>query len=102
MFVEYIELVHAEQSELFSKGTLLYNISPWRSPRRGAVLETAGKVDITIQLNELMEDQGGGQGLCPWTHHEANVYSSLRHVAPTQVVLQGSVGYFRGVASEEG
>ena len=65
-FVEYIERVHAGQPELFSKGTLLYMFSLWRSPRRGAVLETTGRVDITIvNLMNRWRIKEGAKGSAP-------------------------------------
>ena len=66
MFVEYIEAVHADQLELFSKGTLLYMFSLWRSLRQGAVLETTWKVDITIvNLMNQWRTKEGTRGCAP-------------------------------------
>jgi hypothetical protein len=82
VFVEYIELVHAEQPELFSKGTLLYMFSLWRSPRRGAVLETTGKVDITIvNLMNRWRIKEGAKGSAPGLTMR-QTYTQVRDTLP--------------------
>ena len=102
-FVEYIELVHAEQPELFSKGTLLYMFSLWRSPQRGAVLETTGKVDITIvNLMNRWRIKEGAKGSAPGLTMR-QTYTQVRDTLPQlkmySKALQDISG---GVASEEG
>jgi hypothetical protein len=47
-FQDYMHQLHRRSPDLFSKGTLLSMFSLWRSPRRGATLETSGRVSETV------------------------------------------------------
>jgi hypothetical protein len=67
------------------------DFSLWRSPRRGAVLETTNQ-DVSEKVIELINVQeGGGQGISGRTRHETGLHSGQEHPAHHAEVLQGTL-----------
>ena len=65
-FIELIQELHAARPHLFSRGTVLDYFSLRRSLRRGAILETTGRVDIpTIEAINRWRKKESAKGLLP-------------------------------------
>ncbi|EJK62466.1 hypothetical protein THAOC_16923 [Thalassiosira oceanica] len=65
-FIELMQELHRQKPELFSKGTVLDYFSLRRSLRRGAVLETTGRVsETTINAINRWRKKESARGLIP-------------------------------------
>lgn len=66
MLDHYIRRVHGLCPSLFSVGTILEMFSTWRSMRRGAILETTGRVDESVvNLMNRWRTKEGAKGTTP-------------------------------------
>ncbi|EJK69227.1 hypothetical protein THAOC_09530, partial [Thalassiosira oceanica] len=65
-FIEFVQELHADRPDLFSRGTVLDYFSLRRSLRRGAILETTGRVSTTtIEAINRWRKKESARGLLP-------------------------------------
>ena len=81
-FVRFVRMLHDAQPELFSEGTNLELYSLRRSLRRGAILETTGRVDDNVvQHMNRWRTKEGARGTAPGLSMR-QTYTQVRDIFP--------------------
>jgi hypothetical protein len=92
-FRQLLDAAREESGELLPEVVDTEDFSLWRSPTRGAVVETTnqGVSEKVIELiiNQQMEEQGGSQRLCSGATHATGVHPSKEHSTYHACVLEG-------------